>query len=146
MLPFPSGYRLCYGFCPVDLIFQPTELASKIRTGIAGIVLAGLLFLNIGCQPSDEDVARAAEESISNLGRVAVANLKCSVEEALQGGSQATQTMEDFSTRMEKLTDTLENDTTASNREKMRVINEINDLQGDWEERLEEIGCEVSDL
>ncbi|MYC30174.1 MAG: hypothetical protein F4X65_08810 [Chloroflexi bacterium] len=104
------------------------------------------MFLNIGCQPSDEDVARAAEESISNLGRVAVSNLKCSVEEALQGGSQATQTMEDFSTRMEKLTDSLENDTTASNREKMRVINEINDLQGDWEERLEEIGCEVSDL
>ena len=103
------------------------------------------MFLSVGCQPSDEDVARAAEESISGLAQVAVANLKCSVEEALGGGSKATETMESFSTRMEKLTDSLENDTEASNREKMRVIDEINDLREDWEEELEEIGCAVTD-
>ena len=146
MLPLPSGNGMRHGFRPVDLTLQSRAFTGKGSAGLAGIVLAGLLFLNIGCQPSDDDVALAAEESISNLARVAVANLKCSVEEALQGGSQATQTMERYSTRMEELTDSLENDTTASNREKMRVINEINELQGDWEEKLEEIGCEVSDL
>ena len=103
------------------------------------------MFLSVGCQPSDEDVARAAEESISGLAQVAVANLKCSVEEFLGGGREATETMENFSTRMEKLTDSLENDTEASNREKMRVIDEINDLREDWEEELEEIGCAVTD-
>lgn len=107
--------------------------------------MVGLSFLSLACQPSDEDVARAAEQSISGLAQVAVANLKCSVEEALQGGDQATQTMEQFSTRMEKLTDSLENDKTASNREKMRVINEIDDLRQDWEDRLAEIGCEAPD-
>ena len=148
---------MCHGFCPVDLTLRrrgttrtTTQTTGRTTSGkgkaaLSGMVLAGLPFLGLGCQPSDEAVARAAEESISGLAQVAVANLKCSVAEALGGGSQATETMDHFSTRMQSLTDTLENETGASNREKMRVISEINDLRDDWEEELESIGCEVTD-
>ena len=53
--------------------------------------------------------------------------------------------MERNSTRMENLTGTLELETDASNREKIKVIDEMNNLSQDWEKELEEIGCSVSE-
>jgi len=52
--------------------------------------------------------------------------------------------MEDFTGRMEILTDSLQNDGDASNRDKMQVIDEMDMLYRDWEQELEENGCEVS--
>ena len=111
------------------------------RAGL--LVLSLFLALSLACGPSDEDVARAAEESISRLAALAVTNLGCSVTEAFTGGGQATGIMEDFANRMERLTDALQNNGEASNREKMSVIDDMDILYRDWETRLEEIGCEV---
>ena len=99
----------------------------------------------VACGPSDEEVARAAEESISNLSRVAVANVGCSVSEVFSGGNRATEVMERYSTKMEGFTDSLDNNHDDSNREKMRVIGEMNELHQDWEVALEGIGCDVPD-
>ncbi len=107
-----------------------------------------VLGLNPACGPSNEEVTRAAEESISRITLVAVSNLKCSVSESLSAGTvgaqaAATETMERFSDRLAELTDALENDRTASNREKMRVIGQMDELRVDWEEELGNIGCEI---
>jgi len=52
--------------------------------------------------------------------------------------------MEDFTGRMESLTDNLQNDGEASNRDKMQVIDEMDLLYRDWERELEDNGCDVS--
>ena len=107
------------------------------------MVLATLLALSAGCGPSDEEVTRAAEESISGIAAIAVANLKCSVDEMFSGGNDASRIMEANAARMEDLTDSLQNNPDASNSDKMRAIDEMNDLYEDWGEDLEEIGCEL---
>ena len=104
-----------------------------------------LLTLSVACGPSDADVAQAAEESISNLASIAVANLGCSLTEAFSGGGNSLAVMELNSTRMEKLTESLELETDASNREKMKVIEEMNLLSRNWENELEAIGCPATD-
>lgn len=109
------------------------------------LVLPLLLFLSAACGPSDEDVARAAEESIARLATLAVANLGCSVTEAFGDGGPSTGIMETFTNRMEGLTDTLQRDGEASNREKMQAINDMDVLYRDWEEELRDSGCEVPD-
>ena len=101
--------------------------------------------MSVACGPSDADVAQAAEASISNLASIAVANLGCSLTEAFSGGGNSLAVMELNSTRMEKLTESLELETDASNREKMKVIDEMNLLSQNWETELEAIGCPVSD-
>ena len=110
------------------------------------LLLSLLLVLTLACGPSDEDVARAAEESISRLASLAVTNLSCSVVEAFGGGGRATSIMETFTNRMEGLTDSLQNNGNASNREKMQVIDDMNNLYQDWKEQLEGSGCEVPDI
>ena len=130
-----------YGLCPVDLIGR---IRRRLRwCGL--LLLSFVLLLALACGPSDEDVARAAEESISRLAALAVANMTCSVTQAFGSGGPATGIMEDFTSRMEGLTDSLQNDGEASNREKMRVIDDMNGLYRDWKEELEESGCEVPD-
>ena len=124
----------------MDLTRPHWRLAGKAALSLA-IVFLGF---SLACGPSDEEVARAAEESISLLAQVAVDNLRCSVSEAFSGVTLATETMERYSTRMEGLTGSLEDNSNASNREKMQVINEMNDLREDWEKDLEDLGCEVS--
>ena len=57
----------------------------------------------------------------------------------------ATGIMENFTGRMEGLTVALQNEGEASNREKMQVIDDMNDLYRDWEQELEDSGCEVPD-
>ena len=109
------------------------------------MLLPLVLILALGCGPSDEDVARAAEESISRLASLAVANMSCSVTEAFGSGGPATGIMENYTGRMEGLTDSLQNDGRASNREKMQVIDDMNDLYRDWKAELEESGCAVPD-
>ena len=99
--------------------------------------------MNVACGPSDEEVVRAAEESIGKLSALALANLGCSFSEAFSGGGPAAGIMERFSDRMEGLTDSLQNDGKASNREKMHLITEMNDLYDDWEDELKESGCEI---
>ena len=101
--------------------------------------------LGLACGPSDEDVTRAAEESISKLTALAVANMSCSVAEAFGSGGPAAGIMETFTDRMEGLTDVLQNEGEANNREKMQVIDDMNALHRDWEQELEESGCEVPD-
>ena len=113
------------------------------RAGLLVLPLA--LVFCMACGPSDEDVARAAEKSITRLASLAVANLGCSVEEAFSGGGPASGIMEDFTGRMENLTDALQNDGEASNRDKMQVIDEMDLLYRDWEKELAESGCDVSD-
>ena len=130
---------MCHGLCPVDL----ARARRLSLTGIAPMVLATLLALNTGCGPSDEEVTRAAEESISSIAAIAVANLKCSVDEMFSGGDDASRIMEANAARMEDLTDSLQNNPEASNSDKMRAIDEMNDLYEDWGEDLEEIGCEL---
>jgi len=133
---------LCHGLCPVDL-----GVFSRLSPGKAApIILAMLLALNVGCGPSDEEVTQAAEESIYRIAAIAVANLKCSVDEVFSGGSEATRVMETNSDRMEELTDSLQNNLDASNREKMRAIDEMDDLYDSWGADLEEIGCELPNL
>jgi predicted trehalose synthase len=109
------------------------------------LVFSLVLLLGLACEPSDEDVARAAEESISRLASLAVANMSCSVDEAFGSGGPSTGIMEKFTNRMEGLTDALQHDGEASNRDKMRVIEEMDALYQDWESELEEAGCEVLD-
>ena len=139
MLPFAGGNRLCHGLCPVDL-----ARARRLPwTGIAAAVLASLLVLNTGCGPSDEEVTRAAEESISSIAAIAVANLKCSVDEMFSGGGEASRVMEANASRMEDLTDSLQNNPDTSNRDKMRAIEEMDDLYETWSEDLDRIGCEL---
>ena len=130
-----------YGFCPVDLIAR----TRRRRPRVGPLLFSLVLILTLACGPSDEDVARAAEESISRLASLAVANLTCSVAEAFGSGGPTANIMENFTGRMEGLTDSLQNNGEASNREKMQVIDEMNDLYRDWEEELEESGCEVPD-
>ena len=101
------------------------------------------MIFGLACGPSDEDVARAAEQSISRLASLAVANMGCSVAEAFGGGGPATGIMEDFTNRMEGLTETLQSDGEVSNREKMQVIEDMDNLYRDWEKELEENGCNV---
>ena len=108
------------------------------------LVLPLSLVFCVACGPSDEDVARAAERSITRLASLAVANLSCSVDEAFSGGGPASGIMEDFTGRMESLTDNLQNDGEASNRDKMQVIDEMDLLYRDWERELEDNGCDVS--
>jgi len=111
----------------------------------AGLFVLPLsLMVCVACGPSDEDVARAAERSITRLASLAVTNLGCSVDEAFSGGGPSSGIMEDFTGRMEILTDSLQNDGDASNRDKMQVIDEMDMLYRDWEQELEENGCEVS--
>jgi len=107
------------------------------------MALAALLALNAGCGPSDEEVTRAAEESISNIAAIAVANLKCSVDEMFSGGDDASRVMEANAARMEDLTDSLQNEPDASNSDKMRAIAEMNDLYDSWRDDLDRIGCEL---
>ncbi len=141
MLPFPGRHRLRHGLRPVDL-----ENLCKTNSARLGLItLPALLTLSVACGPSDADVAQAAEESISNLASIAVANLGCSLTEAFSGGGNSLAVMELNSTRMEKLTESLELETDASNREKMKVIDEMNLLSQNWENELEAIGCPVSD-
>lgn len=109
------------------------------------LVLPLFLVVSAACGPSDEDVARAAEESISKLAALAVTNMSCSVAETLGSGGAAIGIMEDFTNRMEGLTDTLRNDGEASNREKMQVIEDMEALYGNWVAELEESGCDVPD-
>ena len=141
MLPFSGRHRLCPGLRPVD--FRTHRTLNRGKLGL--IALPILLTLNVACGPSDADVAQAAEESISNLASIAVANLECSLTEAFSGGGDSLAVMERNSTRMENLTGTLELETDASNREKIKVIDEMNNLSQDWEKELEEIGCSVSE-
>ena len=130
---------MCHGLCPVDL-----ARARRLPwTGTAAAVLASLLVLNAGCGPSDEDVTRAAEESISSIAAIAVANLKCSVDEMFSGGDEASRVMEANASRMEDLTDSLQNNPDTSNRDKMRAIEEMDDLYETWSEDLDRIGCEL---
>ena len=103
------------------------------------------MIFGLACGPSDEDVARAAEESISRLASLAVANMGCSVTEAFGGGGPATGIMEDFTNRMEGLTETLQSGGEVGNREKMQVIEDMDNLYRDWEKELEENGCNVPD-
>ena len=130
---------MCHGLRPVDL--------ARARTlpwgGIAPVVVATLLVLNTGCGPSDEEVTRAAEESISSIAAIAVANLKCSVDEVFSGGGDASRVMEANAARMEDLTDSLQNNPDASNSDKMRAIDEMNDLYESWSDDLDRIGCEL---
>ena len=142
MLPFTGRNGLCHGLCPVDLAWFG-RLSPPKTAAIA--LVAMLMAFNVACGPSNEDVARAAEESISGIAAIAVANLKCSVEEMFSGGNAATEVMESNSDRMEELTDSLQNSPEASNREKMRAINAMNDLYDSWAEDLTEIGCELPD-
>ena len=128
-----------HGLCPVDLTRSPRPSWTKV----APLVLAVMLALNSGCGPSDEEVTREAEESISRIAAIAVANLKCSVDEVFSGGDNASRVMEANAARMEDLTDSLENNPDASNREKMQAIEEMNDLYKSWGDDLEEIGCEL---
>ena len=116
---------------------------SILWTGLLAVILLSLI--SVACGPSDEDVARAAEESIGKLAALAVANLGCSFNEALYGAGPAAGIMAKFSDLMEKLTDSLQNDGEASNREKMQLINQMNDLYEDWEEELAATGCEIPD-
>ena len=104
-----------------------------------------LVIFGVACGPSDEDVAKAAEESISRLASLAVANMSCSITEALGSGGSAVGIMENFTNRMEGLTDALQNDGEASNKEKMQVIDDMDVLYRDWEEELEGSGCDVPD-
>ena len=104
-----------------------------------------VLMLSLACGPSDEDVARAAEKSISKLTALALANMSCSVAEAFGSRGPSAGIMETFTDRMEGLTDALQNEGEASNREKMQVIDDMNDLHRDWEQELEESSCEVPD-
>ena len=124
------------------------DLTGNLRSRLhlyGPLLLSLFLLLALACGPSDEDVARAAEESISRLASLAVANMACSVTEAFGSGGSATGIMEDFTGRMEGLTDSLQNDGEASNRRKMQVIANMNDLYRDWEKELEETGCEIPD-
>lgn len=109
------------------------------------MVLPLVLMFSLACGPSDEDVTRAAEESISRLASLAVANMSCSVAEAFGSGGPSAGIMENYTNRMEGLTDELQNDGQASNREKMRVIENMDALYRDWEKELEENGCDVAD-
>ncbi len=116
---------------------SPIPLAALLALPLA-------LMFCLACGPSDEDVARAAEKSITRLASLAVANLGCSVNEAFSGGGPSSGLMEDYTGRMEDLTDTLQNDGEASNRDKMQVIEDMDVLYRDWEKELEEGGCKVS--
>ena len=77
------------------------------------------------------------------LAALAVANMRCSVAEAFGSGGPETSIMETFTDRMEGLTDVLQNEGDANNREKMQVIDDMNALYRDWEQELEDNGCEV---
>lgn len=163
MLPLTGWHRMRHGFCPVDLAHwrpagsRKAKLGSlpvfpvpplSVRSFAVLVASMAVLGLNPACGPSNEEVTRAAEESISRITLVAVSNLKCSVSESLSAGTvgaqaAATETMERFSDRLAELTDALENDRTASNREKMRVIGQMDELRVDWEEELGNIGCEI---
>lgn len=123
----------------MDLIVRTRTLFHRGRPFALFLVLA----LSLACGPSDLAVARAAEESISRLASLAVANMTCSVAEAFGSGGPATDIMERYTNRMEGLTDTLENDGEASNRKKTQVIDQMNDLYEDWERELGETGCEI---
>ena len=103
------------------------------------------MIFGLACGPSDEDVARAAEQSISRLASLAVTNMGCSVAEAFGGGGPATGIMKDFTNRMEGLTGTLQSGGEVGNREKMQVIEDMDNLYRDWEKELEENGCNVPD-
>ena len=131
MLPLTGGHRLRHGLCPVDVAPASRSPGGTARPARVLALLIFVLGLSVACGPSDEEVVQAAEESISGLSQVAVNNLRCSVAEALTEGNRATDTMERYSSMMEELTDSLESDGTASNREKMRLIDEMNDLRED---------------
>ena len=103
------------------------------------------LTLSSGCGPSDEEVARAAEEATARLTDVLLANTSCSITEVFSGGGPATTTLEGYSDRMENETSLLSVDGSASNREKMQVIEDMARLAEDWESDLKEIGCEIPD-
>lgn len=123
------------------------DLSSRRQSTFrwAGLLVLSLsLIFCVACGPTDEDVARVAEKSITRLASLAVANLGCSVDEAFSGGGPASGIMEKFTDRMENLTDTLQNDGEASNRDKMQVIEDMDMLYRDWEKELEDSGCEVS--
>ena len=79
------------------------------------------------------------------LTALAVANMSCSLAKSFSSGSSAAGIMETFTDRMEGLTDALRKEGEASNREKMQVIDDMNALYRDWEQELEDSGCEVPD-
>ncbi len=113
--------------------------------GFALLLLPVMVILSLGCGTSDEDVARAAERSISSLASLAVANLGCSVSGAFSGDDRASDIMERFTDRMDDLTAGLQPEGDASNREKMKLITEMDELYEQWKGELESAGCEVSE-
>ena len=139
MLPVSGGNGLRHGLRPVDL----GSWRLSLGRGSLVVIVCLFLALGTGCGPSDEDVARAAEEAAGRLAAVLLANTGCSISEAFSGGGPATTTLQRYSDRMESETDLLSDEGDASNREKMKVIDDMNRLAEDWEADLEELGCEM---